>query len=209
MILRILLLFMVAALGACTAARDDGLFRTGDGRVVDTPPGACIPDPEVHRAASGCDDFRATGDAPIPELFEPQCSADADCTAGRNGRCTRYASYWYTRSMPSMRCTYDHCLSDEDCAAREACHCGGDVLGNVCVPAACKTDDDCPETGLCSPSSTYAGSHIETRYACRTCDDECLDDADCPPDRGERAQHCLFIEAKKHWACMHPLTAVE
>jgi hypothetical protein len=63
------------------------------------------------------------GDADLPGLFEPKCSTDAGCTEGRNGRSTRYGSYW------------------------------------------------------------NEGSNAVIEYACRTCDDECADDADCPARR--------------------------
>jgi hypothetical protein len=87
-----------------------------------------------------------------------RCSNDADCTAGRNGRCV--ASYI---SPCRSYCSYDDCSTDTDCPEREACVCrssGTSTAPNVCAPDSnCRTDSDCGECGFCSPS-------IATNTAC-------------------------------------------
>jgi hypothetical protein len=169
----------------------------------------CLVQPQLHRAAAGCDDVRVAGKIATPDVYKPMCQSDADCTEGRNGRCTYYASYWTTNGRTSLACTYDSCIADADCPSHSICHCGGDADANVCVPAKCRTDADCLEPSYCSPSTTFAGPSSATQYACRTCADECIDDRDCGPDEGEREQACLYKAELRHWGCMYPVTGIE
>jgi hypothetical protein len=168
----------------------------------------CVAEPKRHRSSSVCDGARPPGEIAGPAHFKPLCQSDADCTDGLNGRCTRYASHWYTDGHASLRCTYDACTTDADCGTGEICHCGEGLGENLCVPASCRVDSDC-DAGYCSPSITLSGSNTEIEYACHTCEDDCVDDAECGPDPGEREQSCLWLRNRKHWACMHPLTAIE
>lgn len=169
----------------------------------------CLRQPQLHRAADGCDDVREAGEVATPELYQPLCQSDADCVEGRNGRCKYYASYWGTRGKMSLRCTYDACIADADCPKGSICYCNGAGDANICVPAKCRTDADCPEPSYCSPSTRFVGSVQDTQFVCRTCDDECVDDRNCGADQGHREQACLYLPELRHWGCMFAMSGME
>lgn len=176
-----------------------------------TAPAACVPEPARHRESGECDDYRPSGQYATSETYKPLCQSDADCTEGRNGRCTPYASFFYTDGHSSLRCTYDACTRDADCGAREICHCGENGAENRCLAAGCRVDADC-QSGYCSPYTATIGVFPTVEYACRTCLDECVDDSDCKADAdaGQQAPRCLWDAAKKRrWTCMRPNIAIE
>jgi len=119
------------------------------------------------------------------------CVTDADCTAGINGRCGfgRIGAF----------CSYDTCFSDADCADGEACLCDGsnfDGGGNSCVPAACRTNNDCAPGFACSPTFGSCGHYTGfVAFECHTAADECTVDADCG------AGYCAFDATLAHWVC--------
>jgi hypothetical protein len=112
--------------------------------------------PQAHRAvAQNCPPERSSivpvDTTSCADSSRITCSNDADCTAGRNGRCLA------SDIDPCQTyCSYDHCLTDTDCPEREACVCrssGASTAPNVCAPDSnCRTDSDCGECGFCSPS---------------------------------------------------------
>jgi hypothetical protein len=157
--------------------------------------------PKVHRAAAtSCPTTRDPGSASAPPEFMNKCTSDAECTAGKNGRC--YGS------LSANICTYDECFSDADCKAA-VCDCrntGSLGLINKCFPGNCRTDADCGNN-YCSPSATTlpAGCTGPTLgsygYFCHTTSDECIDDADC----GDAVTRCLFDPEVVHWMCIKTL----
>ncbi len=118
-----------------------------------------------------------------------ECTSDADCTAGTNGRCGfgRIGTF----------CSYDGCFRDSDCAANEACMCdGAPGGGNTCVPAGCRTNNDCAPGFACSPTFGSCGHYFGfIGFECHTAADECTTDAECG------AGYCAFDPAIGHWAC--------
>ncbi len=152
--------------------------------------------PAKHRPASGtCPETRGPGtltagcarDAGVPL----PCSADSDCSAGRNGRCL---------PTPGIGCvpvcSYDTCQSDADCAGA-ACLCrssGSAADANECAAGNCAVDADCGPSGYCSPTGLLTGCGIG--YDCHTANDTCLDDADCASN-----QSCAFDPHLLAWAC--------
>src|SRR4051812_47330845 len=99
-------------------------------------------DLRLHRtAALACESHVPRASA--PELEQPPapgdtCSADSDCTEQPYGYCTVHAN-----SFPGgdhKTCRYG-CATDGDCGAGFICKCGG-IVGE-CVPASCRTDEDC------------------------------------------------------------------
>ncbi len=146
------------------------------------------------KCEDGAIDREASPNVPLPTDLKLcggdedsfSCKSDLDCTAGPNGVCTHeeFFSPWDTGAGPttSCGCTYA-CQDDADCAAGEACLPGGvDPNGPAvatCVPADCTTSADCL-SGYCGLSSYSNGCGYEFRFECRTEDDLCHGDAECP-----------------------------
>ncbi|MBX7193422.1 MAG: hypothetical protein K1X94_15310 [Sandaracinaceae bacterium] len=117
-----------------------------------------------------------------------ECTTDADCTTGSNGRCL------FGRA--GAFCSYDTCFRDSDCAADQACLCDASGGGNACVPAGCRTNNDCGPGLACSPTFGSCGHYFGfIGFECHTAADECATDADCG------AGYCAFDPALAHWAC--------
>lgn len=154
----------------------------------------------VHREIGAtCDRFRAPGSTPEPGP-PADCSSDADCTALTNGRCNG-------NSHDGWRCTYDACFTDSDCGPDNACQCSGGFRAdnNVCVTGNCRTDADCA-TGFCSPTLGSCGDYVGTvGWFCHTCDDTCVNDADCAGLDGGffGAPYCAFDPVSGRWGCQN------
>jgi hypothetical protein len=104
----------------------------------------------------------------------PCCASDADCTAGKNGRC------WPRTSLPG---------------------CGGAIpLGNACSYDACATDADCKAgmpagatAAVCVPAGAFGRTYAACAYGvCRT-------SADCTVHPGGVCQYGL---AAPHGQCV-------
>lgn len=144
-------------------------------------------EPKIHRpTATACDDVRPAG-TPSSGGGSGECASDADCTAGRNGRCFG--------SRAGFVCSYDECLVDAECGAGEACTCGVEYDPNTCTRSGCRVDSDCGAGLYCSPSLSSCGSGYGFSYECHTTSDECADDDDCA------GATCRFNAAAGHWAC--------
>jgi hypothetical protein len=172
-----------------------------------TPPAAA-----QHRAThDACSATRPpgvtfAGDAGVPG----ECHSDADCTMGKNPRCTYPAG---TRSTAATipTCSSDACTTDADCGSTGVCECGsidayGERTPNVCLPSNCQVDGDCGPGGACSPSfDTMCGpSDGVVGYFChRTADqctqDECTNDSDCQGDGA--APYCAWEPTAAKWVC--------
>ncbi|MEP7126267.1 MAG: hypothetical protein ABJE95_35375 [Byssovorax sp.] len=156
-------------------------------------------EPMAHRAgAAAC-----TAARPAFDLggADGKCLKDADCTAGKNGRCVAYLG------KPSF-CSYDACSIDADCGSAGVCDCrnGASFAANTCFHGNCQVDADCGVKGYCSPSAVGIGPDCNTGvqpgsygYFCHTPADECTDDADCPAGMGQGA--CLLQPDKALWGC--------
>lgn len=130
------------------------------------------------------------------------CYHNAECTAGKNGRCIGNGhDGWY--------CTYDACQSDDDCGGKSGgtvCECEGGFRSdyNTCVPSNCHVDKDCGGgNGYCSPTLGTCGHYAKTAgYYCHTSQDECVDDEDCAGQGqlGEKP-YCRYEETVGHWKC--------
>lgn len=157
--------------------------------------------PEVHRAAAvSCPTTRPPGSASAPPEFDNKCTSDAECTAGKNGRC--YGSF-----TPNV-CTYDECFTDADCKTA-VCDCrNGGAIGqpNKCILGNCRTDADC-SGNYCSPSGTLLASGCtgpssgSIGYFCHTAKDQCTDDKDC----GDPIARCMFEPELLGWKCVKVL----
>ncbi len=165
--------------------------------------------PTQHRpVAIACAKERAAGQ---PEHGAGStCKADAECTAGKNGRCVPN-NHGDPRRLSVDECTYDRCFADADCGGLGVCQCGHSAttapVDHVCLPAACRIDADCGAAGFCSPS--YQLCAHDTRpsgYFCHGERDECFTDGDCPkPSRdkpGPIHVQCGYSKAAQRWLCM-------
>ena len=167
-------------------------------QVLTAPPARSVPEagvpiaprePKKHRVSSAaCPQTRPPGSVPYPGF----CKSDAECTDGKNGRCTPSGR----RGGPS--CTYDQCFSDSDCKGT-VCECreGGASGPNVCKAGNCRTDADC-KGSYCSPSLGSCGHFTgPVGYFCHGKDDECVDDGDCDGKEGA----CRFVREVGHFKC--------
>lgn len=157
--------------------------------------GGSLTEPENHRpSALACDDERESQPTPGDPSI-PGCSADSDCTEGRNGRCTS--------TREGYECTYDECITDDDCGTDQLCECEGGFWSdaNACLSGNCRVDDDCGSGGFCSPSFGTCGNYSGVvGYYCRTAADECLNDSDCvDPEQGPG--YCMYEPSVSHWVC--------
>ncbi len=191
------------------SAQEDGSLgdARSDGALGDSSTDATSTDgsdastrvPVGHRAtATACDPVRPSSDPNVPDASGPPvaCHAHADCTAGRNGRCTG-------NGHDGWRCTYDECANDTECSGGKVCGCdlGFRSGADVCLTANCRVDGDCGTNGYCSPSLGSCGDYSGVvAYYCHTATDECIDDADCTATTGGRG-YCAFESSVGHWKC--------
>lgn len=165
-------------------------------------PDAAVRAPKVHRAsATDCPVVKPPENPYIPEAgtgAPTDCHSNAECTAGRNGRCDGNPHDGY-------RCTYDACYSDGECGGG-VCACSGAsrATNNVCLAGGCRVDADCGGAGFCSPTLGSCGHYGKAvAYYCHTPEDECIDDEDCAgasPSSGQSG-YCAYEKSIGHWKC--------
>lgn len=173
----------------CSAPLDDvsgsptGLALCAGGsfdRVEDEP---CPP------AVEG-EDYRAC------TVDDSACREDADC--GPGGLCI------HTDTGTECGCV-TQCATDADCGDDAACLCRSRVMLrperpstiarlSMCLPASCRASGDCGGAG-CGLWSDDCGPR---EFACRTPDDTCRGDDDCP-DGGQ----CQFDRLDGRWRCTY------
>lgn len=177
--------------------RDSGSLDAGetDGGNTDGGPTGRVP-VEHRGAAVECDHARGPGNADST-IAGAECTLDADCTTGNNGRCI--VSFGGARTN---YCSYDACFLDSECGASEVCRCRESATdANQCVAGNCVLDGDCGAGGYCSPSRTFDRINLPaSAYWCHTSTDECVDDADCAVDAGPDTR-CVWYPDRSHWAC--------
>jgi hypothetical protein len=179
-----------------TPPRDSAVTVNGDGDWVPFDATVVVRVPVNHRpAGSICPMQRGVGTTCTqPNCAPGNCTSDADCTQGKNGRCLAQGP------AISYQCSYDQCFADTDCAASAPCLCrssAADPEPNVCATGSdCRVDSDCGPNGYCSPSD--CGYGLGT-YFCHTPADTCVDDSDCGGTTSN--MRCLFDTTAKHWAC--------
>ncbi|MFO0666153.1 MAG: hypothetical protein U0174_19525 [Polyangiaceae bacterium] len=153
---------------------------------------------KVHRASAvACSQTRDPGK--VGWGTQSDCKSDAECKAGKNGRCTQFGL--------RAGCTYDACFADADCKAKGAggvCACRtGAGSPNQCVGGNCQLDVDC-KGWSCSPSLGSMGRiHGIVGYYCHGPQDACIDDEDC-----NNGASCRYAPELGHFACssseVHP-----
>jgi hypothetical protein len=161
-----------AAVAACGGGRKARPVPRGAGRAT----------------AVACAAVRPPGSANA-RLSSAECKTDADCTTGKNGRCTAISG-----RVQRNACTYDACTTDADCPAGP-CDCDAD--GNLCATGDCKVDADCGDGGACvgTPANLCFGRSLT--FHCTTSGDTCTPDTqDCP-----NGSKCMFSGEVGHYTC--------
>jgi hypothetical protein len=120
-------------------------------------------------------DVDAGTDAGFQDAIE--CRTDSDCTAQPHGYCT-IPSNAYGGLVGITRCAYG-CQTDSECDDQygDVCMCQGDLIG-TCVPASCRSDDDCEGDLLCTDYVAQPGCGGRT-FGCQTPQDECTANSQC------------------------------
>jgi hypothetical protein len=95
-------------------------------------------------------------------------------------------------------CTYDACLTDNDCSAGKVCYCTASTSARCFSVGNCRTDADCGPNNYCSPSMSWdcGGYRPIDGFHCHTPKDTCIDDADCTGKT-----YCNFNAYKNLWEC--------
>jgi hypothetical protein len=142
------------------------------------------------------------GDVEYRPAREAKCSKDAECTAGKNGRCSMVGG---GRLPPYAACVYDGCYVDADCGAKSACACGGAPNdGHSCEQGNCAVDADCASgggTGYCSPSLGSCGNYGGSiGNFCHTAKDDCMNDDECMDKPGG---YCAYSQEAGKWQCSY------
>lgn len=189
----------VGAEGGDTGGQDDEGAVVAAGRV-----------PKRHRPTAAACEVSRPPTTPVAadaggddSLYK--CRSDADCTAGKEGRCTHFPPGEY------HECTYATCTGDSDCANGKICECNVPYVTTACLPTSdCHVDADCGPSGYCSPTAPvtkacgkFGVAPEPSSYACHTTADTCLDDSDCPddPKMNGSAGYCAYDATVKHWRC--------
>jgi hypothetical protein len=141
------------------------------------------------------------GDVDVRPMREGKCKSDAECTAGKNGRCSMVGG---GRMPPYPACVYDACYVDADCGAKHACDCGGSPGdGHRCEQGNCAVDADCGKSGegFCSPSLGSCGNYGGTiGNFCHTSKDDCMNDDECTDKPGG---YCAYSQEAQKWQCSY------
>ena len=161
------------------------------------------PNPERHRpAAEACPDIVINPDAgprdERPAREGDECTTNADCVDGLNGRCV------VIPRLDEATCAYDACTEDSDCAEGGVCECGQGLGGvNVCLnDNGCQVDADCGAEGFCSPTLGDCGGYGGVvAYQCRTAEDECTNDSECVALFGAEYAYCAYAPWANRWQC--------
>lgn len=194
-------------LAACVDADRPSATSTGSATLATAGTGASRSDSRAtcthkaaveHRASAvACDPNRKREPGNIiagaPQGLA-RCLSDAECTAGMNGRCSRFFGY--------QACTYDECFADSDCPDGSLCACDGGTQGtNACVAGNCLIDSDCGPGAYCSPSYSICGRARGAHgYYCHTCQDTCTNVSECPLQAGPY-NSCEYIPTDNTWGC--------
>jgi hypothetical protein len=149
-------------------------------------------EPAHHRAAPN--DCAPSGYT-LPCVTDEDCAVFTDAGYPLTGACVATGG--------GKQCSYDDCLRDSDClTATDVCVCPNDLpqtppqRENVCTHGTCRSDSECGDGLYCSPSfRVYCGEASLDAFYCHTCEDTCLDDADCSGSR------CTYDPSIGHWAC--------
>jgi hypothetical protein len=157
----------------------------------------CVENPTYDRSLeppSGSASIRRAGALlgaaprpPAPTMcVSDACHVDADCGVGMGCECGT------GRGVDRNRCiAIDVCQSDSDCKQGQRCECDREGP-NYCLASNCDSDAECGGLACAdAPSGRF----------CRTKDDTCARDADCPPKSGF-LERCDYDVTASRWRCI-------
>ncbi len=203
---RLVVLVVVSAFSAVSMAACGASVApvTGDGGAGSSGTSGTVGrTPKVHRAVGETCAMTPPPEAMVPDGGTGNCHSNADCTAGKNGRCQG--------SRIGFQCAYDACYADSECTTGGpgVCACNAPVPGTSagsnteCLAANCRIDSDCGAAGFCSPTRGCFGADA-VGYYCHTAQDECVDVDDCAAQGGG---YCAYEPTVGHWKCMNTVCA--
>lgn len=142
------------------------------------------PDDRVNRIGGGTFDPTITAPSCVGNEDILDCTSDAQCSDGTNGRCIQDTTYLEGDSGDGdgdpgtiCRCAYS-CSSDADCEQGSICVPPAVSYSDwpICIPAGCQIGSECGECGECGMAASL--QHVSCAgpvYAveCRTADDLC------------------------------------
>lgn len=141
-------------------------------------------DGTIHREKVGVCSTTNNAQACIGNEALLDCQLDSDCTAKPNGKCIhQVGGFAPGGDNTSCGCVYA-CQTDAECDAGQICMCDG-VMNSEnpwshCVDTTgCRLSSDCAE-GECGLSVWFDGCFWHEALKCRTPEDDCRLDADCP-----------------------------
>lgn len=157
---------------------DTGFVRCDDRTWRRTEVKACpssVPRPDELEPLRPRPDHAMGGEGGLdPDQPYDSCSSDSDCTE-ENWYCgerndSQLPFGRYRECMPG-------CIVDEDCGPDAICLCD-DPIGR-CIPAGCRTSEDCPDSACVGARYTSSGCPSQPQFECVRETDQCLKDADC------------------------------
>jgi hypothetical protein len=165
-----LLQFLLAAIVVPSAGCSEGgsAGNSGEGGSAGVA-SVCVP-PVEGSGEPQANDCKNTLPACSEKAEGGSCVCEGGCVEKPYGRCVE--------SSGQCACEYG-CARDGDCNKGTLCFCG--EKGGECLPASCKTDEDCPGSSCGKYSNVFCGTGYEydTGYVCATPQDECATDTDC------------------------------
>jgi hypothetical protein len=188
--------FLAALAVACSSSTSTDPATTADSG-LDALADTATRVPKIHRPAPvACPSDRPPGST--LGAGGGTCAVDADCTAGKNGRCNG--------GLTPNACSYDECATDAECGSA-VCVCRDEArIGapNACFRGNSRVDADCPGT-YCSPSGVDIFWNClgavplgAFGFFCHTAADECVDKEDC----GSGNVSCVFDADARHFKCL-------
>ena len=186
---RNLLFTLTLAVGSCTGDAKPDETRSRDAAVAGNSGMHQRPDDNgsVPACRTKPDGWEKPLAPPTPN-GPPFCLTDHDCP-GAGGHCTTN-----DYRVNILKCVYDECFSDDDCAPKEKCDCR--ATAQRCVTADCRDDRDC-NGERCRPTYGCGGSVVGVAgFYCTTSGDTCRKDSDCAEN-----MFCKYEEELKSWRC--------
>lgn len=106
-------------------------------------------------------------------LGRPVCRSDAECTQHPRGHCAGFDEG--NGAIEFIRCFYEGCETNADCATGSVCLCGSGW--RYCVKADCMADGDCPMGEHCI--RVDAECSPGPFFVCTNPADQCRTASDC------------------------------